>query len=288
MKQRAIYALVATVVASLLTAGSIYFKTTGSPATTDTLAGKPKTSAETAVVPGPSMAVQIDSLKQQLSSEISKRRALEEKVEELGRQVVSLNEDILAISASMPAQEEEALVEETRTDNPADGAWFNTQALVEAGMDSQQANELRQFFEQQELDRLFLRDKSVREKWSREEFSQALSELSDKEDAMKAGLDETAYDAFLYATGQTNRVTVTSVLDSSQAGNAGIQPGDRIIRYDNQRIYDVFELREATTSGSLTDSVPVELERDGEVIEIYIGRGPMGVRLNPESIAPSG
>jgi S1-C subfamily serine protease len=79
---------------------------------------------------------------------------------------------------------------------------------------------------------------------------------------------------------------VSSVLATAQAGAAGIQSGDHILRYDNQRIYSGFELRQATTGGNAIDSVSVEVERDGEILEFYLIRGPLGIRMNSVSVAP--
>ena len=113
-----------------------------------------------------------------------------------------------------------------------------------------------------------------------------MSVITDKEDALKEQLSESAYDAYLYASGKTNRVAVTSVLASAQAGTVGIQPGDHIIRYDDQRVYSGFELRQATSSGDISDTVALEVERDGKTILFYLPRGPLGIRMNAVSIAP--
>jgi S1-C subfamily serine protease len=76
------------------------------------------------------------------------------------------------------------------------------------------------------------------------------------------------------------------VLESAQAGTAGIKPGDHIIRYDNQRIYNWRDLREATAGGSISDTVALEVEREGETIEFYLARGPLGIRMDSVSVAP--
>ncbi len=142
------------------------------------------------------------------------------------------------------------------------------------------------FFEQQELQQLYLRDQAIREGWDRQKYREEFQALNDEEDALKDRLGDSAYDAYLYASGQSNRVAVSSVLATAPAGAAGIQPGDHILRYDNQRIYSGFELRQATTGGNASDSVPVEVERDGEILEFYLIRGPLGIRMNSVSVAP--
>ena len=155
-----------------------------------------------------------------------------------------------------------------------------------AGMGSSQASELKGHFEQLEMERLYLRDRSTRESWSREKYREAVQALDSKEGELENQLGESMYDSYLYASGRPNRVSVTSVFQSAQAGIAGIVSGDHIIRYDSQRIYNGFDLREATTDGNAGDSVALEVERDGKTIQFYLVRGPLGIRMNSVSVAP--
>ena len=76
------------------------------------------------------------------------------------------------------------------------------------------------------------------------------------------------------------------MLESAQAGQAGIRSGDYIMRYDNERIYNWRDLRSATTSGEISDTIEVEVERDGETLRFYLARGPLGIRMNSLRIAP--
>ena len=225
----------------------------------------------------------LGELNRLLQKEIRARQALEQKLEALSRQIADLesnSESFKATDAGPVENTGEADV------SGADNKWFNEQALVDSGMTSSRAYELKTYFEQLELERLYLRDQSIREGWEREKLDEAMQILADQENDLKSRLSESEYDAYLYASGQTNRVAVTSVLASAEAGTAGILSGDYIIRYDNQRIYSGFQLHEATTSGSINDSVAVEIERDGEILQFYVPRGPLGIRMNSVSVAP--
>ena len=227
--------------------------------------------------------MEIELLQTKLQAEMQARRMLERKVEALEARVAALDSAEPATGAARETAEP--------TDLPGEGGsagsgWFNQQALLDSGMDSTLAGELKVFFEQVEMERLFLRDRAAREDWDRERLRNELSLLESSEEELKQRLGEDGYDAYLYASGQPNRVAVTSVLESAQAGQAGIRTGDRILRYDNQRIYDWRDLREATTSGDLSDTVEVEVERDGESLRFYLARGPLGIRMNSVSVAP--
>jgi C-terminal processing protease CtpA/Prc len=226
----------------------------------------------------------IDQLNRLLQNEIRARQALQKKFEALARQMSDLEANMQSIKDS---DNSDQATNDANAEIPDPGDnWFNENALIDSGMSSGQASELKAYFEQLEIERLYLRDQSIREQWDRAKYREAIQVLANKEDDLRNSLSDSEYDAYLYASGQANRVAVTSVLASAQAGTAGIKPGDHIIRYDNQRIYNGFDLREATASGSIGDTVALEVERDGQTLQFYLPRGPLGIRMNSVSAAP--
>ena len=226
----------------------------------------------------------LNELSRLLQNEIRARQALEQKFEILSRQMADLDSNM---QSSRETNDHEQVANDSGSDvSGPDDNWFNEQALIDSGMASSQASELKTYFEQLEMERLYLRDQSIRESWDRAKYREAMQTLADKEDDLKNRLSESEYDAYLYAIGQSNRVAVTSVLASAQAGTAGVIAGDHVIRYDNQRIYNGFDLREATSQGSIDDTVALEVERDGKTLLFYLPRGPLGIRMNSVSIAP--
>ncbi len=225
----------------------------------------------------------ISKLQHLLKEEITAHKLLEEKLETLNQKVAALDMNTQLANIGLSAEIDNE--EQTQAANLEEN-WFNETALTDSGMSSSQAAELKSFFEQQELERMYLRDQSIRENWSRRKFRDEIQRLTEQGDAFLSQLDNSAYDAYLYASQQPNRVQVMSVLDSSQAGTAGIQPGDHIIRYDNKRIYNGFALRNATSDGDIDESIAVEVERDGQILEFYLSRGPLGIRMNSVSVKP--
>ena len=229
-------------------------------------------------------AVSLTEFNRLLQKEVRARQVLEQKLETLSRQMAELD-------SSMQSFREVNVSEKITSDaksesSDSDSRWFNEQALIDSGMASSRASELKANFEQLEIERLYLRDQSIRESWDREKLNEAMQALTLREDEFKNQLSESDYDAYLYASGQTNRLAVTSVLANAEAGAAGIMPGDYIIRYDDQRIYSGTELHQATTGGSIGDSVALEVERDGETLHFYLPRGPLGIRMNSVSVSP--
>ncbi len=224
------------------------------------------------------------ALERRLDQEIRARKALENKLAKLNRKIIEWERN-----AQLTAEKNFAAMDEEQDESGLPGSdqkWFNEQALIATGMGESQARELKISFEQLELERLYLRDQSIREDWDRDRYREALQALTDSEDELRNQLSESEYDSYLYASGQTNRVAVTSVLESAPAATAGIEPGDQIIRYDNQRIYNWRDLRDATASGTVGNTVSVEVDRDGRAMEFYLARGPLGIRMNSLSVAP--
>ena len=226
----------------------------------------------------------IAELERLLQYEINARQELEKKFELLSQKGANFDS---GSQSFLETESTETVSGDDESDvSTADRGWFNEQALIDSGMGSSQASELKGHFEQLEMERLYLRDRSIRESWSREKYREAVRSLDSKEGELENQLGESMYDSYLYASGRPNRVSVTSVFPSAQAGIAGIVSGDHIIRYDNQRIYNGFDLREATTGGNAGDTVALEVERDGKTIQFYLIRGPLGIRMNSVSVAP--
>ena len=81
----------------------------------------------------------------------------------------------------------------------------------------------------------------------------------------------------LQAQGQATSIQITRVLDSSPGSQAGLQPGDQIVSYDGERVFDVNELRELTLQGRAGEDVVIEIERDGVRMQLNVPRGPVGI-----------
>ena len=241
-------------------------------------AGDGATSRDTAA---PAVVLDLTELQRSLQDEIRARRGLEKKLDRLVRRVAEMGAAMEASPGTVAADDAA-----TNDSEVAGQGWFDEQALIEGGMDSVQASQLKAFFEQLEMERLYLRDQAAREGWDRARLRDEFRQLDDKEESLRDQLGESAYDAYLYASGQSNRVAVTSVLASAQASQAGIEAGDHILRYDNQRVYNWQDLRTATTSGDISDVVEVEVDRDGETLQFYLARGPLGIRMDSLSVAP--
>ncbi|HEY5602826.1 MAG TPA: PDZ domain-containing protein [Gammaproteobacteria bacterium] len=228
----------------------------------------------------------IQTLQETLQSETQKRRQLEQKVALLDKGAQPDN-NAQASGIADPASMRDAANSRQTGGGNLNPNWFNEQALLDAGIDHAKVSYIKNVFEQSELDRLYIRDQATREGWmGTERFNNAVKEIADRSNALREQLSDNEYDAYLYAAGLSNRVIVESVLSNSPAGIAGIKSGDIILSYDNQRIYNWPDLTSATSQGTVNATVAVNIIRDNQQQLIYVPRGPLGIRLTTDSVAP--
>jgi len=93
-------------------------------------------------------------------------------------------------------------------------------------------------------------------------------------------LGDEDFDKFLLAEGRDNRVRIESVIETSAADLAGIAVGDIVMRYADERIFSFRDLQQSTTEGERDEPVNIQVSREGELIDLMILRGPMGVTLS--------
>lgn len=257
----------------------------------------PTTPSVTADVATPGSAVKANiqdylALSNQLQEEIEARKELEKQIASIKKQLDSISQQGQpGADQSTTSLTESTLAESPHRDNGnssgSNTTWFNTQALTDAGMDEIEARRLKSQFEKMELEKLYLRDRAIREGWSDSpRFQEELQQIEAQAGDLKNELGEDMYAAYLYATGQPNRVAVQSILASSTADTAGIQAGDQILQYGDQRIYNWLDLRQATTQGVANETVTVKVLRDDELLQFNVTRGPLGIRMTSLSVNP--
>lgn len=160
--------------------------------------------------------------------------------------------------------------------------------LVAAGLDAFTAEDIARRQGEAQLMQLELRDRAIREGYiGTAQYREELQALRENEFDLKQEINDAAYDRYLYYTGRSNRVAIDSVILGSAAEQIGIEPGDLLYRYDNQRVYATRDLNRATTLGERDELVDIVVIRQGNEISLSIPRGPLGVRLSGISIEPA-
>jgi hypothetical protein len=230
---------------------------------------------------------ELTALRELLQKEVQARKELQAQLSEVTTRLDSLE----SAQTSEPTSPQTQNTTTIRTTNNRQGVnrpgWINTQALLAAGLDEFQANKIRDIYENVEMERLYLRDRAVREGWIGDErYRQEREQLDARLETLRDELSDKEYDAYLFATGRPNRVIIESTLRTSPARDAGIKTGDSVIRYNNIRVYTWADLRNATTQCPTDSMVEVELERNGQRQRAFVPCGPLGVRLDNTSVQP--
>lgn len=94
---------------------------------------------------------------------------------------------------------------------------------------------------------------------------------------MRDELGDADYEKYLEGLGRPTTINVRDVLTNSPAEAAGLQAGDQIVAYDGKRVFDMNELTGLTYEGQPGASVAIDVIRDGQPIQLYVERGPIGV-----------
>jgi hypothetical protein len=160
-------------------------------------------------------------------------------------------------------------------------------ALVAAGVDPGLADDILWRESRLELDRLNLRDLAVREGWiGTDRYREERNQIAGEDRSLREEIGDTAWDRYLYGTGKDNRIAVSAVISGSAAEAAGLQPGDLIESYAGDRPFRFAELRDATTQGESGELVAVRVKRAGGVVDIWVPRGPLGIRMEMTRAEP--
>jgi hypothetical protein len=100
---------------------------------------------------------------------------------------------------------------------------------------------------------------------------------SNPDEMLRAEIGDTDYAMYLGANNRPTSVGVSTVISSSPAQIAGLQPGDRIVSYDGKRVFSVNDLNAQTMQGTSGQNVLVDVERDGVQMQFVLPRGPLGI-----------
>ena len=97
------------------------------------------------------------------------------------------------------------------------------------------------------------------------------------ERTLRTELGDAEYERYLTALDRPTSVPVRDVLASSPAERSGLKPGDQVVAYGGQRVFDMRDLNALTLEGTPGESVVVEVRRDGQNVQLVMPRGPIGI-----------
>jgi hypothetical protein len=94
---------------------------------------------------------------------------------------------------------------------------------------------------------------------------------------LRAELGDVDYEKYLAGSGRPTTVRVNDVLQHSPAQAVGILPGDEIVAYDGERVFDIGELTALTNATKPGQTVALTIERDGQPMQMFVESGPIGI-----------
>ena len=218
----------------------------------------------------------VRALEQAVAEERNARQLLEEELQILYAQLDALGEQpesgrTRADEAAVATQQVRNRYEGTRATR-SDAA-DRVEALVDAGFASNRAEWIIRREAELQLEAMQARFDARRSGEPTDRLDPALN----PDAALRAELGDLEYEQYLEANNRPTAVAVGSVLESSPGHVAGLQPGDQILSYDGQRVFNTFELNLQTMQGDPGESVVVDIMRDGAPMQIVLPRGPIGI-----------
>jgi hypothetical protein len=225
-------------------------------------------------------AARLAALEAALDAEILERAALEERVDELDRRLAALGERSAAAAPRPGAlgdggPRDGAAPEELRERFRADFAARREEAeqrfverLVAEGFAPERAEWLLRRAEE-------LRMEALQAEYDAQRGVRPAQPVGVP--SLRAELGDADYERYLRAVGRPTAVAVGDVLANSPAERSGLKPGDEILSYGGKRVFDLRELNTLTLEGTPGESVAVEVRRDGQVMQLVLPRGPLGI-----------
>jgi membrane-associated protease RseP (regulator of RpoE activity) len=164
----------------------------------------------------------------------------------------------------------------------------NQENLSAAGMSTDEADKLLRRMSQQEYQRLELQNNIRRNQGAASnEYRAQLRELNQNKISLRSELGDDAYDNYLFASQQNNRVKISSVMADSPAESSGFESNDIILSYDDQKILNWADIRRVTLEGDIGSYTNVNILRNGESMSLMVPRGTLGVQLEPVQLDPT-
>lgn len=233
----------------------------------------------------------VDALVQVLDDEIAERRVLAEQLEATRTELHDLQQNLRArVEAAFEMSEEQRdaarAAAVARRSSPENGRSVDSR-LEAAGFTPDQVAYLQGRQAEAEMQWIELDDRARREGWFRTpRYDEEMADLPNGTDVIRSELGDDAYAKYLFASGRPNRIAVGSVIRTSPAERAGLQPGDIILTYAGEQVFSSQELTDLRSSGELGTPVAVGIIRDGQAMLVSMPRGPMGVQLQPIMFDP--
>ncbi len=94
---------------------------------------------------------------------------------------------------------------------------------------------------------------------------------------LRAEIGDAEYEQYLNALGLPTSIVIGSIDPASAAANAGLSPGDEIVAYGGQRVFNARDLSALSLQRGTGETVAATVVRDGQTLQLYVTGGPLGL-----------
>ena len=227
-------------------------------------------------------AARLAALEDAFAAEVEQRAALEERVAELAAELEALGERATQAAGSPDRANgapDPAAIEQVRARARANGGASReeierrtVEQLVAGGFAPDRAEWINRRTQELRMEALQAQYDATREGRAFEPGAALGGERT-----LRTELGDAEYERYLTALDRPTSVPVRDVLASSPAERSGLKPGDQVVAYGGQRVFDMRDLNALTLEGTPGESVVVEVRRDGQNVQLVMPRGPIGI-----------
>lgn len=101
--------------------------------------------------------------------------------------------------------------------------------------------------------------------------------IMESQRTIREEIGDDQYELYLETTGRPTTVPVATIAEDSAGAAAGLQVGDEIISYDGERVFSLLDLQQSTQTGTIGQTVVVDVKRDDSILSLAIPRGQIGI-----------
>jgi C-terminal processing protease CtpA/Prc len=227
------------------------------------------------------LEARIAALEQVVSGERDARLVLEEQLHGLYAELErfdspEMNELLRTLAENSEAREQAQAQQALRRERGArmqDFKDMRVGRLVAGGFSETRAQKILQFEDEARMAALQAEYEARRNGEAFDPWGRSF----DLQATLRERLGDAEYEKYLTAQGGQASITVREVIGSSPANQAGLRPGDRILSYDGERVFGMNDLKSMAFSGDPGEDVIVDIERNGQRMQLVLPRGPLGI-----------
>jgi len=226
-----------------------------------------------------SIKSQLEQVKAELARETQARISLAQQLNELGGESAPYSgSGSQSLDQDSQDQSRKQYLEQRQTDRlESQQLAYRQQHLIDSGFSREETARIFQIESEEAYRRL-----QVQYDRRRENAASTNGQYSNI-NPIRAELGEENYQRYLETNGWPTSVLIGSVIGGSPGESAGLRAGDNVLSYAGERVFNINEINNLTIQGQVGESILIEVERNGDLLQLTIPRGPIGINAGNRS-----